>query len=466
MKNSILFLCFWMLVFLNPNTTHAQNVSEGFETNSCSNLSQAFFVGCFPDWINVSGSADVSSNTSGVSPFSGSRYVHMYSKYYGFNCFSSPTRGESIAINYNFEAGKTYTINYALAWKSTSTCHPLETKWVLTNNRNNQLGGSNGCPSGEILPNISSNDQVIRTHSMSGNQTSWNTYSQTFTPSSNFNQLWIRPETKLGFNCGTNSNATTRVFLDAFEIETCVTSGYSTNFSLWAGSNQAGNVNAFTFAFSNPVSVAHWWDVYYAPNGSTSGNSQVPGNSTQCCSSQSSSFGNNLFINTWYYIKHGIWNDCISWRETRKRFRVQINGVNAGVPEYSIQVEEVDFEPTEEYLTTMSEMVATLSPEEIKLQNREALQFNMAAPMNSITNYPNPFDHTTTIAFDLAKEQAVSIYVHDLTGRLIEVLLEKDQRPMGPNQVIFDGSNLVDGIYFYTIESEGFKETKKMVLRR
>ena len=466
MKKSTNFLLMCLLAFLLPNITNGQNVSEGFETNSCSNASQAFYIGCFPDWINVSGSADVSSNQSGVSPYSGSRYVHMYSNYEGFNCSSTPRRAESIALNYNFQAGQTYTINYALRWLEVSSCHTLETKWVLTNNRANQIGGTNGCETGEILPTISSSDQVVRTHNISGNQTSWITYSQTFTPSSNFNQLWIRPETKLRFGCSSSSQATSRVYLDAFELETCVSTGLSTNFTLWAGSNKFGNVTVNTEANPNPVFVNHWWDVYYAPNGNTSGNSPVPGNPTQCCSSITSSFSNNLYINNWYYIKHGIWNECTSWRETRKRFRVQIGGINAGQQEYSIEIEDVDFEPTESYLSSMNEMVSNLSSEEIKLHHQEELLFFAQTPSRTISNHPNPFNTTTTIAFSLEQEQPVSLYVHDFTGRLIRVLLENERTSMGRNQIDFDGSNLANGIYFYTLESNGFKETKKMILSK
>ncbi|MEL6731647.1 MAG: hypothetical protein AAFP83_11005, partial [Bacteroidota bacterium] len=81
MKRITNFVMGMLLLFALPCTTYGQLVSEGFETSTCSNTSQAFFQGCFTDWINVSGTADVNSNYSGISPSQGSRYVHMYTEY-------------------------------------------------------------------------------------------------------------------------------------------------------------------------------------------------------------------------------------------------------------------------------------------------------------------------------------------------------------------------------------------------
>ena len=137
---------------------------------------------------------------------------------------------------------------------------------------------------------------------------------------------------------------------------------------------------------------------------------------------------------------------------------------------YVVEVEDVDFEPTEAYLASMEEMIAKLSPEEIDLHNQEKLNFlteiPKESPLNSISNYPNPFNTTTTIEFNLVKDQDISLHIYDLTGRLISVLLENETRLSGQNQVVFDGSNLTEGVYFYTIQSDGFTETKKMVLRK
>ena len=181
-------------------------------------------------------------------------------------------------------------------------------------------------------------------------------------------------------------------------------------------------------------------------------------------------FSNNLFVNEWYYIKHGIWNDCTNWRETRRAFSIQIrsSGKGKGQPKYEIVYKDVEFEPSEAYLAEMNEMVSNLSPEEIRSHNQTQLNFAVKpnAPLNTISNYPNPFNGTTTIEFNLEKEQSVSLKVFDLTGKTIATLLENETKSKGRNQVVFDGNNLSEGVYFYSIESNGFKETKRMILRK
>ncbi|MCL9807032.1 T9SS type A sorting domain-containing protein [Flavobacterium amniphilum] len=120
-------------------------------------------------------------------------------------------------------------------------------------------------------------------------------------------------------------------------------SNYTTNFNLAPSANINGTVSVTAAAHSNPVFVNHHWSVYYAPNGSTSGNTGVPGNPVQCCSNASATFSANLAVNQWYYIKHGIYNDCSGWNETRKAFRVVIQGFLAdGSPDYAVEEYQIE----------------------------------------------------------------------------------------------------------------------------
>ncbi len=468
----ILYLC--LFSFLLPNISTGQLIYEGFETNTCENPANAFYEGCFPGWISISGTADIYSNTQGITPFEGSKYVHMYSSWKGWTCPTEPNRSESIALNYDFQSGQTYTVKCKVAWDgppSFPSRHIMKTDFILTNNRANQyIPGTSACSPGDILPPINPHpiDRIIGSKNMPNNQFEWVEVEFTFNSKGEFNQLWIRPETLSNGFAGRDLNSNNHVYLDAFEIETCVNTGLVSNFSLSAtGNGQTGNVTVNTTAFQNTIPVNHWWDVFYAPNGSTSGNTEVPGNPIQCCTSPMASFSNNLVINTWYYIKHGVWQPgCRNWRETRKRFRVQIMTQTSGTPKYKIEIEDVKFEPSLSYQSSMIEMVSKFSDEEIEFHNQRELQLITESPGYSILNYPNPFNTTTTIEFNLEKEQAVSLYVYDFTGKQIATLLENETKSIGKNQVNFDGSNLANGIYFYTILSDGFKETKKMILSK
>ncbi|MGB9697445.1 MAG: T9SS type A sorting domain-containing protein [Ignavibacteria bacterium] len=79
-------------------------------------------------------------------------------------------------------------------------------------------------------------------------------------------------------------------------------------------------------------------------------------------------------------------------------------------------------------------------------------------------NYPNPFNPTTTIKFALPKSSNVTLKVYDITGKVVAVLLNGGAVAQGTYEVRFDASSLSSGIYFYSIEADGFKATKKMML--
>lgn len=82
---------------------------------------------------------------------------------------------------------------------------------------------------------------------------------------------------------------------------------------------------------------------------------------------------------------------------------------------------------------------------------------------NLYQNYPNPFNPSTKINFGIPKSGLVSIKVYDINGKLIGVLLN-EYKNAGSYSVSFNGSNLSSGIYFYTLSSTDFIQTKKMIL--
>jgi hypothetical protein len=79
------------------------------------------------------------------------------------------------------------------------------------------------------------------------------------------------------------------------------------------------------------------------------------------------------------------------------------------------------------------------------------------------SNYPNPFNPTTTIQFDLPKPSQVSLDIYDLLGRKIETIVNEKQEA-GTHSVIWDGKDRSSGIYFYKIQTGDFTETKRMLL--
>lgn len=77
-------------------------------------------------------------------------------------------------------------------------------------------------------------------------------------------------------------------------------------------------------------------------------------------------------------------------------------------------------------------------------------------------NYPNPFNPVTNIKFDIPEDVNVSIKIYDILGK--EVFNFNEFKKAGSYEVQFDGTILASGMYFYKLETEGFTDTKKMVL--
>ncbi|MEP2446588.1 MAG: T9SS type A sorting domain-containing protein [Balneola sp.] len=78
-------------------------------------------------------------------------------------------------------------------------------------------------------------------------------------------------------------------------------------------------------------------------------------------------------------------------------------------------------------------------------------------------NYPNPFNPSTNIQFELQKSGRASLEVFNVLGQKIETLFDK-KVSSGSYQVLFDASNLSSGVYFYTLKLDGISKTKKMLL--
>ena len=80
-------------------------------------------------------------------------------------------------------------------------------------------------------------------------------------------------------------------------------------------------------------------------------------------------------------------------------------------------------------------------------------------------NYPNPFNSSTTIRFQLPKSDFVSLKVYDQLGKEI-VKLIGEYCQAGENEVQWKATNLPTGIYLYRIEAGEYMQTRKMMLVR
>ena len=82
----------------------------------------------------------------------------------------------------------------------------------------------------------------------------------------------------------------------------------------------------------------------------------------------------------------------------------------------------------------------------------------------SIFNYPNPFNPATSIKYSLPLSSVVTIKVYNILGAEVKTLVNREYKASGFYSVIFDGSSLSSGVYFYRIEAGNYNESRKMVL--
>jgi hypothetical protein len=80
-------------------------------------------------------------------------------------------------------------------------------------------------------------------------------------------------------------------------------------------------------------------------------------------------------------------------------------------------------------------------------------------------NFPEPFNPQTTIRFSLPHETHVTLKVFNFLGQEVQTLVN-DTRTAGSYSVDFDASNLSSGMYFYTLHTRRFLQTKKMLVIR
>jgi hypothetical protein len=78
-------------------------------------------------------------------------------------------------------------------------------------------------------------------------------------------------------------------------------------------------------------------------------------------------------------------------------------------------------------------------------------------------NFPNPFNSSTTIGWQLAQSTKATIKVFDLVGREVSIPVN-EQRPAGNYETEFNAGTLPKGVYFYQLKAGEFVQTRKMIL--
>ncbi len=87
---------------------------------------------------------------------------------------------------------------------------------------------------------------------------------------------------------------------------------------------------------------------------------------------------------------------------------------------------------------------------------------NLPSDFKLLQNYPNPFNPVTRIKFELPKAGQIEFAVYDILGRKIYSAFYN--KPSGTYEIELDGSEYASGIYFYSLKTGEYIDTKKMII--
>jgi photosystem II stability/assembly factor-like uncharacterized protein len=98
----------------------------------------------------------------------------------------------------------------------------------------------------------------------------------------------------------------------------------------------------------------------------------------------------------------------------------------------------------------------------------EPLSLEIPKDYSLVQNYPNPFNPVTKIRFQIpalveTTRRIVSLRIYDVVGKEIAVLVNEQLKP-GIYEIDWNAENLPSGVYFYSLITNEFTQTKKMVV--
>lgn len=124
------------------------------------------------------------------------------------------------------------------------------------------------------------------------------------------------------------------------------------------------------------------------------------------------------------------------------------------------------------FVTTGSEVAAVLNAFNVLVKPTSVVETHRLPSQYSLSqSYPNPFNPSTTIQFDVPRFSLVTVKIYDVLGREITTLLSNAEYVPGTYNVRFDGSSLASGVYFYSLRARAsggviFEDVKKMIFMK
>ncbi len=166
------------------------------------------------------------------------------------------------------------------------------------------------------------------------------------------------------------------------------------------------------------------------------------------------------------YVAEGSFSLLEKELLAKKLFHIYLNDLSEydGAQQQYALLSTMDLDPIE--LTSFEkkyEVVAGVLPGDYIAPNSAGSSINDTNESIVLSNYPNPFNPTTNIQYQLNREGPVSLTVYNIAGQVVAKLVDKVQ-DKGKHSVSFDASNLSSGIYLYRLTTPVNVITNKMTV--
>ena len=106
----------------------------------------------------------------------------------------------------------------------------------------------------------------------------------------------------------------------------------------------------------------------------------------------------------------------------------------------------------------IEEMIAEIPTADVKENT-----INLPNDFTLHGNYPNPFNSSTTIQYELKENSAITLSIFDIDGSEVEVIVS-DYQFAGEHSIVWNSQNIPSGIYFIRLSSKIFIQTRKAIL--
>jgi plastocyanin len=137
--------------------------------------------------------------------------------------------------------------------------------------------------------------------------------------------------------------------------------------------------------------------------------------------------------------------------------------ISSSVPVFSVVIRTPgvhNYHCTPHQSLGMIGSITATMPTEIKVADQLPFKFTLSQ------NFPNPFNPSTMIMYNLKSPAYVSLKVYNTLGNEVAVLVNGYQNS-GEHMAVFDitkTQSLASGIYFYRLKAGGLEQTRKMML--